>query len=340
MSLTFVDSFDHYDTVDQKWDNGGADFNTDPAFVRTGTQSLAPGGGGFDTLPRKDFPHVDTMTCGFAFILSSFAGNNNVAFFFNQSGGGFVSGDLFVNPDGSLTVKLSNGGVTLGTTVGGLIVPNAFSYIEFQGTFTNPGSCLVRVNGQVVFTRSGIDMTGGTGAAGIDGFFLPGSNQLNFFYDDLYLLDSSNSGIPNTPNDSFLGAVQIFAILPDLDETPLDWTPLASTNVSQVNQEPPPGDSAYVFSNTPGAIDQYHYTPTGPPGAYQIFGLQHSLSARLDAAGSHSICSQVGTNSGFSQAVQGAYDFVVTPWDGNPETGNAWLVGDFSSTFLGPQITS
>jgi hypothetical protein len=338
MSLVFVDSFDHYDTVDQKWDNGGAIFNTDPAFVRTGIQSLAPGGGAFDTLPRKDFPHVDTMTCGVAFILSSFAGNDTVFFFFNQSGGGFQTGTCTVNPDGSLTLSVAH--VTIGTTVAGLIVPNSYAYIEFQGTFTVVnGSCILRVNGQVVFTFSG-DMTGGVGQEGVDGFFLPGSNLLNFFYDDLYLLNTTNSGIPTAPNDTFLGAVQIYAILPDLDETPLDWTPLSGTNVSNVNQEPPPGDSAYVSSNTPGAIDQYHYTPTGPPGAYQIFGLQHSLSARLDAAGSHSICSQVGTNSGFSQAVQGAYDFVVTPWDGNPETGNAWLVGDFTSTFLGPQITS
>ena len=337
MSLVFVDSFDHYDTVDQKWDAGGADFNTDPAFVRTGTQSLAPGGGGFDTLPRKNFPHVNTMTVGFAFIISSFAGTSTIMFFFNQSGGGFQTGTLTLEPDGSISIQVAH--VTIGNTVGNLIIPNSFAYIEFQGDFQVIGSCILRVNGQVVFTFSG-DMTGGVGAEGIDGFFQPGSNLLNFFYDDLYLLNANNSGIPSTPNNTFLGAVQIFAILPDLDETPLDWTPLASTNVSQVNQEPPPGDTAYVSDNTPGDIDQYHYTPTGPPGAFQIFGLQHSLSARLDSAGSHSICSQVGTNSGASQAVQGAYDFVVTPWDGNPETGNAWLVGDFATTFLGPKITS
>jgi hypothetical protein len=146
-------------------------------------------------------------------------------------------------------------------------------------------------------------------------------------------------------NNDFLGAVQIFAILPDANETPLQFTPLAGTNFSEVNQAPPPGDAAYVFQGTNGDIDQYHYTITGPSEAYEISFVQHSLCCKLDGPGSHTIGSrvnsttnntpQIGTN-----AVGNDYEYALFVWDTNPNTSAAFQPADFATTFFGPVITS
>jgi len=333
----FYDSFDHYNIFLQKWSTGnGQTFNTNPAFVRTGTQSLLAGQlPGFANLARINFTKRTTLICGYAYYAASFgAGGNQMSFFYNQADLDTYA-ELDCLPNGQIVMKI-NGGI-VAESAPGVLQTGVFQYIEEKVTLQTGGAYEVRVNGATVI--SGTFGSFGADQPGADGFILVGSDVNDCYYDDVYLLDDSG-----TVNNDFLGAVQIFAILPDANETPLNFTPLSGTNFSEVNQVPPPGDSAYVSDDSVGAIDQYHYTITGPTGAFAIKAIQHSLCARLDSAGSHTLGSRINTHTGSgpqvgTDGVGNDYAFIIQPWDLNPNTGLPFQEADFDTTFVGPIIT-
>jgi hypothetical protein len=342
MSIVFLDSFQHYTGLNQKWSSGEADFNTNSEWIRNyiagvRTQSLNPNGGSFSNIPRINFSNRTNMIFGVSYI-QEFAVGNQIMYTNNQPAGGGQYGEIDVSIDGALVLKKLGGAVVLATSAPGIIGTDGFYYIEQESVFTQTGSCIVRVNGEIVITFSG-DMTDGT-HTGVDGFLLPGSAVNNCYYNDLYVLDASVA-----PNNSFLGAVLIFAFPSVANESPLNFTPLANTNWQEVATFPPPGDAAYVFDDNVGAIDQYEYSITGIPGTYLLKGIQHCMSARLDAAGSHTLFSQLNATTGQaalvgSNALTEDYAFVLCPYDTNPNTGVAFQPSDFSTTFLGPNITS
>jgi hypothetical protein len=333
MAGVFADSFDPYTSLGLKWSSGTAEFNSVPSFVRTGLQSLHPvQAGGFDGVPRVNFSTRGAMTAGAAFFPQALG--EQIWFWYNQANGQGVC-QLSAVEDGSIQVVTGN--VIIANSAAGVLQTGVFNYIEASGIFATAGRLIVKVNGAVV-----IDFVGDTvqtGVPGVNGFLLPGSATRDVYFDDLYLVDDSGS-----ENNTFLGPIQVFAIYPDNNETPLDFTPLSGTNFSEVNQFPPPGDAAYVFDGDVGDIDQYHYTITGPVGAFAIQFIQHGLCCKLDAPGAHLIGSQInaftndtpqiGTN-----AVGSDYAYILFVWDVNPNTGVAFEVTDFSTTFVGPKIT-
>jgi len=338
MSLVFIDSFAHYNQLLQKWssgDQGLVTFNTNPAFIRTGPQSLLVASEAFGTAPTINFVNRSEMVAGVAIYVASLAVGSSVFQFYNiGDGDGY---QILIRTNGGIGFQVNSGG-SQGESAPGVLSAGQFFYVEAKIQFHNGGSFEIRVNGESVL--SGIINQPTIGANGADTFFIPGSAIVDIYYNDLYVLDTSGS-----ENNDFLGAVQIWAIYPDANESPLDWTPLANTNYQEVNQHPPPGDSAYVFDGFSSDIDQYRYHVTGPTGSYTIPGIQHGMCAKLDAAGSHTIASQIGSHTGSGPSVGSAsvgtdYSFVLQPWDVNPETGVAFVPTDFASTFLGPKITS
>jgi hypothetical protein len=333
MALVFCDSFDPYTTFLQKWSSGSAALST--AQARTGTQSLNPSIPGFANQPRINFAVRQTLIVGVAYLPQGYGvggGNQILGFFNTQYGGENLEVDVLDN--GAIEFLNPNG--TIATSEPGAIQLNVWNYVEVKAQMFPGGTYECRVNGQVVLSVNA-NVPAFNGADGCFLFAAPSSNQ---YFDDFYLLDDTG-GV----NDDYLGAVQIYAILPDADETPLDWTPLSGENFANVDTAPPPGDSSYVASNTAGDIDQYHYTITGPSGSYSIKAMQHSLCCRLDSAGSHTISSQINaaTNAGpqvGSDSPTGDYVYAIFPWDENPNTDAPFEPTDFSSTFVGPILTT
>ena len=334
----FLDSFAHYNSLLQKWSSGGlVGFNTNPAFIRTGPQSLQVSTEAFATGAKVDFATRSSLTAGVAWYIANLQGAGIFQFNLGNSPSNILY-DIAANSDGSITFK-SNGGQVQATTIPGILSAGEFFYIEVQMEFANGGAYELRVDtvpvasGTIAFDP---DIT----SPGADSFILTGSALTNVYYNDLYINDSTGS-----VNTSFNGAIQVFAIYPEANESPLDWTPLSGTNFSEVNQAPPPGDSAYVSAASPGDIDLYKYNVTGPVGGFSIKAIQHCMCARLDSAGGHTIASQVGGTTGpgpqvGSESVGSSYAFVIQPWDTNPETSDPWLPTDFATAFIGPNITS
>jgi hypothetical protein len=336
MAMVFCDSFD---TTNQfpggKWSSGAAGFAGSP--VRTGSQSMTAFEPGFANLPRVNFSNRTTLIAGFAWYPQGSLAAVNMFLMYNAVAG---SSPCELLPGGDGSIALHNSGNFVTQSAPGVLSVNSWNYVECKATMTASGSCIVRVNGEVVIDYTGPLQSPGA-ITGADGVMLTGSSAVSVYYDDFYLFDNTG-GV----NDDFAGAVRIYAIYPDADETPLDFAPLADLNYQEVNQFPPPGDDAYVFGASSGDVDQYHYTVTGPTGSYSILAVQHSLSCKLDAAGSHTVASQVNShtggtpNVGSDAPVEGTYNYVITPYDTNPNTSAAFEPTDFATTFFGPNITS
>ena len=142
MALVFTDSFDHYTTFLQKWSSGAGFMNTNPAFVRTGTQSLTENAPGFASVCRINFTLRDTMICGYAYYAASFgASGNEVSFWYNQ-GDQDEFARIDVLPNGQLNLVVNNGVVD--SSAPGTLSTGAFFYIECKATFVSGGAYEVR----------------------------------------------------------------------------------------------------------------------------------------------------------------------------------------------------
>lgn len=335
MSLLYIDSFDHYGTTTgfAKWD---VSFPPSAGIVttnpRTGIQSLQIIGA-FG--PQRFIGQKDTVIFGTALYLNILPTSNSGSFVkFQDLTFPVDQVKVDIAPDGSFRVFRNT--TLIGQSAGGLVQAGIYTYIEVKAVIsTTVGSVEIRVDGAVVFTLANAN-TSASGSAFVDGFQLMSFGGAGAWqHDDVYICDNLG-GV----NDDYLGAIRIYALLPDADSAPLQWTPSSGVTHFDLVDEVPPNTSDFVESNTIGQQDQYLY-PIGaitPP--VTVFGAQHSLYAGLDAAGARSIGSCVGGTVTGSTALSTSFRYVVTPYDINPDTGLPWGLNDFSTTPFGPAVTA
>lgn len=346
----FLDSFDHYSSaeLDEKWSTGsgpGTSIDTSGTVSRTGLGCLeCTQVGGPTSPPLGNRPN---LILGVAFNPGR-PSQAMVVLFQDLTQADFQC-YLQFNLDGSLSVinhYSLQPGPTLVTTPAGLVRQNDYNYVELAIIFcpttnVNPiGEVYVRVNGLLVASATNVNTTH-SGNAWCDAVSLigpPADADSQCYFDDFYV---GYSDTPGTITNDFQGVREIYPYIPSLNETPLQWTPLAGTNFSEVNQIPPPGDAAYVQSGTIGQIDQYKMQPIpghGPSGGFTAFG-QVVMSAKIDAAGSAVIAPDVAGTVGPQVALTTTYEMFCSPYDVNPATGIPFTNSDFTTTFMGPKVT-
>lgn len=264
----------------------------------------------------------------------------------DPGGSGDITFLLRVGVNASLGITVQDITGVVAISAPNLVVANSYNYIEIKCFFVaaGGGSAFVRLNGQTLTWATG----GLTGITTLDPsrsstggecnqirYGGPGG-AANARHDDPYLYTSDQH------NDSdFLGAVKNYAILPNANSLPLQWTPLAGTNFSEVNQVPPPGDASYVDTGTVGNTDQYVYDVSPVPPGLIVFGAVHLLDGK-QASGSGSIGSSVNGIAAAGVPLGANYHFnVQQPYDTNPHTGLPWELTDFTSgTVIGPRLTA
>lgn len=337
MALIFCDSWDHYTNILDKWSTAGVDCNirNPSAFARTGPGMLQINSGSFGPT-KKNLPHFTHWIAGIAIQVDTpGAGFNVMEFSQSDTFLGASNVRTTINPDGS--VSAVRGNTILGTSLTQPFQNNTYNYVETDAvTAVAPnGRVTIRVNGAVALQLNGINTVADPVFPYNNEFKINGPGGLpRCFIDDVYLLDGATP-----PNNNFLGPIRIYAVLPDANGAPVQWTPLAGTNFSEVNEVPPDGDASYVFSGNVGDLDQYVYHVGAIPPALVVFGLQHNLVSKLDAAGARLIASTVAGIPGPDIALTGGYLDHTTPYDTNPATGLPWELTDFPATFLGPKVT-
>lgn len=343
--LMFCDSWDHYDTIIDKWTAAGTDCVIDATGTksRTGIGCLLIRSAAFG--PIKSFPNSTKLSAGTAFYTEAFGGTGEIFRFIYQPSGA-QNVHICVLGSGAIQASVGNfGGVgvtILGTSVTTPFQFSSYNYIEAQVNIAAApnGSVVVRCNGVECLNITGVK----TYAEVIDGG-QPFVNQLELMgpggildirHDDTYIKDWTDS-----PSAPFYGAIRIYAQVPTADSSPLEFTPSSGvTHYNLVDEIPPNEATDYVSDGTIGQQDQYVYTTSGIPAASSIPAVQHVLDAKLDSAGSRSIASSFdGAAAATSNALTVDYKMYTTPYDANPSTGLPWEVSDFPAPF-GPAISA
>jgi len=209
--IRFIDGFDHYATDDgeKKWDifhSSNSIQSVNPSPRRVGTKYLKPGS--YDSYKTLDANYTHIIF-GVAFYVTA---TSHVIGFYNSSGRQFC---IEVSSDGKLQVK-RNGTVVV-ETAPGVILFNAWQYLEIMASVANAGSIAVRLNEQVIIAQQTVDIQDQS-TAGITKISLypPGYN--NVCLDDLYF--ATNDGYD--AND-YLGDCRVDTILAVTPDIVTEW---------------------------------------------------------------------------------------------------------------------
>ena len=334
--LLFQDGCDYYGSdPGLKWTaSNGSMVDLSGVNSRTGIGAIACSG---SVAPTQSIPESSDLFIGIACKNQSLAFAGSPLRLLN-SGGTSITMTITINSDGSVSIIQGPFGPTLATSLGGLVNSNQYAYFELQFSSTQQ-KCSLRINGQVVIPLTAFTI----GLPNCDAVTMIGAHGgQTMWIDDVYILNNMPSGDPANPNDTFLGPVRLYPGVPIADSTPLQFTPSAgTTHFSLVDAIPPNGGTAYVFSNTPGQIDQYIFgVPAGITPPVKIFGFCVSLLSEIDSAGSRTLAAQIGSTQGAAQALTTVYHIVSTEFDVNPITGVALLLTDLASMPTGPVVVS
>ena len=273
--IRFLDSFDHYTDMSQKWDGtynlflgivsggrwaGGQCASTSGPF---GTQDSRRGGykniGGTET----------TIIVGFAFQLLFYSSGGNSPFLTLDEIGLGTHMQVAVDASGRLVVL--RGSTTL-DTYSVPIAASRWRYLEFKTTIhDSTGSYELRLDGATVLSASGVDTRNG-GSGYVDRINLSGvsGNAFGYQLEDLYVLDGVDSGVAGNPNDDFWGDTRIECLFPNGNGNSSDFDGSDGNSIDNyllVDDTAPDGDTTYVEAGVVGDKDTYAcllYTSPSP----------------------------------------------------------------------------
>jgi hypothetical protein len=334
--ILFIDSFDHYNTAGLalKYFASPASGSISAVSPRTGLQDLLIIGAFGPTIAVASLPHLIFGTALRPNILDPTFTGDFVRF--RDMATGTEQIRVGLTPAGAIQIRRGNDpfSTVLATSAVGLVPTGSYSYLEVEVTISNAaGSVEVRLNEASVLSFAGDTQASANAfVTGVQLMSAGGGGQWR--HDDIYLLDADTA-----PNNSFLGAVQVFMLVPNADAAPLQWTPSAGVNHFDLVDEVPQSTADYVESSTAAQIDQYLYdtSPITPP--VTVLAVQHSMLAGLDAAGAHDLGSSIdGAAAASDEALTTTARYNVTPYD--QKAGVDWTLVSIAATSFGPQLTT
>lgn len=283
MALLFIDGFDHYSNIREKWVVGSPSEVPDFVAGRFGGQAL-----------RKQFQNASGS------ISHDFGAQSEVIFGLAFQAPGLQSRGMFRFLDSgsnsrcevSLTtagaVSVTAGGFINNSPDGVITTGTTWHYIECRyiakASAGLGGVAEVRVDGVVVCAIDGAlfpTTLGATDDIQQFEFSDSGTNSPRYLYDDLYIINGESAF-----NNAYLGDVRITVLYPESDGLDSDFTPSSGgDNFADVNETTLNGDTDYVESGTLMASEDYVNQDIGSdPGS--IYGVQVSNGTRRTDAGS------------------------------------------------------
>lgn len=345
MAVVLVEGFDTYNGtgtntgLQAKWSGsaGGSMATgrfTGQSFQARNTNSGVGGSAASRLLPSA----IGSFTVGFAFravTLTSMNGGTNNTFLTLLGSSGTVS-QITMYVDNNGTLNVTRAGTVLGSAVGA-IIDSTWQYIELSVFISDTvGTVVVKVNGATVINLSGVDTRNGTPTT-IDTIQLQASSFTGsvfggWFYDDLYIVDSTTS----------LGERRIETLYPTADTAQKDWTPDTGTvDFSRVN-EAQVVTTNYVQASTVGNTDRYTMGDlTGTPAT--IDAVQVVAYAQKTDATTRAIALEVKSGATISDssdfnlaASYGKFDRLILT---DPATSAAWSVSGVNALEAGVKVT-
>jgi len=323
VSLVFVDSFDHYATADieTKWPLTIGDVVIMSDGGRRGTNSARINGN--SAFLARLFPPAPTWIVGMSLRFDNAHLSRNPIM--DWSDGTTVQALVRLNGVGQLELCRSTGTVLATSTIG--LGFNTTYYVEWLLTIhASTGVSTVRVDGVPVVSVSGANTQGGATALANRlrlGCYEALVGLTNMDVDDCYVC---------TNQTTFLGDCRVDYLAPSGDGTYQAWTPSTGTaHYALVDELAPNGDTDYLSNATPGARESHHFPSLPSMPNPQIRGVQHSINARKDDAGTRQMRSllvsggttQVGTTL---HTMALSYVSYQELYETDPQTGVAWTV--------------
>jgi hypothetical protein len=357
--LRFCESFDHHTDVSSKWDGTKNGFwgvsQSIPAgrFGTVGGQAVNLGLGTLDSRrgAYKNFvgSTETTWTVGFAARIYGYSNGQPVLLlgFYEIASGVHVG--VWVDSNGHLLVR--RGTTTLATT--SYIAPTtAFVFFEFKATVHDTaGAYELRADGVTLLSGSSVDTRNG-GSGVVDQINFSGGVDsgdgavIAYAIDDIYMLDSVDSGVSLHPNNSFLGDVRVQALLPSGNGATSNLVGSDGNSVNNyplVDEVPPNDDTDYVESANVGDKDTYAYGDLAASSG-TVFGVQILPYAKRTDAGARSIASVARLSTtevdgpnvplGSAYTYHGLFDVRETK-----PGGGAWTIADVNSAEFGVKVT-
>ncbi len=282
MSLIFIDGFDHYNEIREKWQVSNSLDNPTFEAGRFGGQAIKKQFQNATQSQKQTFASQDEIFFGIAFKAPGFPLSTSESQFRLEDSNNLVICDVRLNTNGTLQIVAGGAG---STTVAPL-TNTQYHYIEVHYTAKNSGGIAeLRVDGVVVASLTGDTTLGLEDDIIVFGFMDDGTNSPRYLYDDLYILNGSGS-----ENNGYLGDVRITTLAPRADGNRNEWTTNlpALPNFRAVFETVLAGDSSYVESGLIGAAEDYDndgfVDRLIAPG--EIFGVQVANATRRTATGS------------------------------------------------------
>jgi len=273
-----------------------------------------------------------TICMGFAFKVDYLpATDARFVYFYDPS---YAMG-LTLNWNGTLSVD--RGTSVLGTTSNALL-SGVWYYIEIKFVNHNTtGSYELRVNGDNWLSASGIDTAVGAGGYYDSWAVSGGVNTTPFYFDDLYIVDSTGS-----INNDFLGNSKVVALRPDAAGDDTDWTPSAGANYAAVDEVSLDDDTTYVETSTANDKDLYNVGSLSDVDL--VMGMQIVTDVRVTDAQSWDLNTLI--KSGTTEDAGPTLGITSTSYltksrvsETNPDTTNPWAVSEVNSAQFGIKAT-
>lgn len=222
--------------------------------------------------------------------------------------------------------------IATGSTV---FVAGGYYYIELKVTIGASAAYELRINGTTEF--SGTGNTQQTGNANVQYFKWSNqtSSSISMTLDDVYILDTTGSA----PHNDFLGKIRVETLFCTSNNS-VTFTPLASTNVSQINETETDNDTSYNYTSSANTDTFNHGALSSTPQT--IFALAVWMKARIDDASTVNartklLCgvSHGTTQNGASNELVSIYQYFRDTYLTDPSSSSAWDASGVNNSQIG-----
>jgi len=334
VALLFMDSFNHYANMIDKYGNSGIAEHAMPTIGsggRTGGNCLVFNGG---CALKRSITTSDTVIVGFAWKCIWIGSVNPCMILEFLNGASLLMELKFTN---SRNFGLYRNGTLLGSLSADPFSDNIWYYLEVKILFDGSvGTAELRVNGNPWISLAGQNT--GVSQCNQIMFGSGGSSDDSQRAGDLYICNDSG-----TVNNDFLGDSRVEVLLPSGAGAETQWDPLAGANWENVADVSPDSDTTYNKSNTVGQVDTYAMSNLVSATGV-IYGVQKMNYVRKDNAGSRSVAPVLrigGTDHvGASTSIGDSYAYTREIEEVSPATLSAFTIAEVNAMEMGVQVTA
>lgn len=292
MALLFIDGFDHYTSITQKWSNYYSEGGISMAMYTNGGRR---DGGRIATTTynfarycaaTKDLPvSSKTLIVGIAIYLPASPARSHC---FALKEGGVVHGAVGFDTGTRLFYVKNGAGNVIGYASDAVALAS-WHYVELKYTVDDTvGAVQMRIDSRLVLDLAGIDTRNGGTLGEINRFTLGDDYFRNLLgpvsYDDLYICNTDG-----LTNNDFLGDCRVDTVRPDADGVYQDFVPSVAGPHYSLVDESTPSTTDYVDGASLGARETYGCTSLPAMVAARVYGVQVCPGIYADDAGGRSI---------------------------------------------------